>query len=54
MEEYEVEIVSELDEVEIISVTAYSHEEAEQIATIMVERGETHLYGREVISAKAL
>lgn len=54
MEEYEVEIVTELDEVEIISMTAYSNEEAEQIATIMVESGETHLYGYEVISAKAL
>lgn len=54
MREYEVEIVTELDEVEIIRVMANSPQEAEQIATMMVENGETHLYGRDVINACAL
>lgn len=54
MEEYEVEIVTELDEVEFFHVIAKSPIEAEQIATEMVERGETHLYGRVVICADVL
>lgn len=54
MQEYEVEIVTELDEVEIICVMAGSPDEAERLATEAVERGETHLDGREVISATAL
>lgn len=54
MDQYEVEIVTELDEVEIITVMANSPVEAEQVATDMVERGDTHLYGRDVINASAL
>lgn len=54
MKEYEVEIVTELDEVEIFRVIAASPNEAEIIASNMVVRGETDLYGREVISACAL
>lgn len=54
MEEYEVEIVTELDEVEYIRVMANSPQEAESIATQLVESGRTHLYGQEVICASAL
>lgn len=54
MQEYEVEIVTELDEVEIICVMADSPDEAERLATELVEHGETSLDGREVISATAL
>lgn len=54
MKEFEVEIVTELDEVEIIRVIAASPNEAEKIASDMVVRGETDLYGREVISANIL
>lgn len=54
MDEYEVEIVTELDEVEIIRVMTNSPQEAEEIATMKVENGETHLYGRDVINANAL
>ena len=54
MKEYEVEIVTELDEVEIIRVIATSPNEAEKIASDMVIRGATDLYGREVISASTL
>ena len=54
MKEYEVEIVTELDEVEIFRVSAASPNEAERIVSGMVVRGETDLYGREVISACAL
>lgn len=54
MQEYEVEIVTELDEVEIFRVMADSPIEAEQLAAEAVERGETNLDGREVISATTL
>lgn len=54
MQEYEVEIVTELDEVEIIYVMAGSAIEAERLATELVEQGKTDLYGREVISAIVL
>lgn len=54
MEEYEAEIVTELDEVEVICVVPSSPHEAEQIAIGLVESGQTHLYGRDVISASAL
>lgn len=53
MYQYRVEIVTEVDEVELIPVMADSPEEAERIATQMVESGCTHLYGQEVISAHA-
>lgn len=45
MEEYEVEIVTDLDEVGTIRVMANSPEEAEQIAIEMVENEETYLCG---------
>lgn len=51
---YQVEIVTELDEVELISVMANSPEEAEHTATWLVESGRTHLNGQEVIYARAL
>ncbi len=54
MKEYEVEIVIELDEVAIIHVIAASPNETERIASDMVVRGDTYLYGREVISACVL
>lgn len=54
MEEYEVEIVTDQDEVEVFRVTAASPEEAEQIATEFVESGESHLYGQIVIYTSAL
>lgn len=53
-ETYEVEIVTELDEVEVFRVTAASPADAEQFVTEMVERGDTHLCGCEVICATAL
>ena len=54
MKEYEVEIVIELDEVAIIRVIAASPNETERIASDMVVRADTYLYGREVISACVL
>lgn len=54
MKEYEVEIVTELDEMAIIRVIAASPNETESIASDMVVRGDTYLYGREVISACVL
>ena len=53
MREYQVEVVTELDEVETFTIEAFSPQEAEQIATQIVENGETYLYGRMVISAQA-
>lgn len=54
MNEYEVEIVTELDEVDILRVKANSPAEAVQVAIMMVENGYTYLDGRHVVSASAL
>lgn len=53
MREYQVKVVTDLDEIEYFIVTAASAQEAEYLATIMVENGETHLEGRHVINACA-